>query len=303
MDGQTVGLVGLGLMGSAMARRLIQRGFTVVGFDIVPDRMKAAVVDGVRPATSPGDLATQAGTIILSVTSTRDVIEVVAGDNGLCAPARIGANVVVDTSTTEIGATHEIAAHLRDRKGVPFVDAPVSGGPAACETGTLAIMAGGSIGGFAAAEAVLKHLGTTTHMGETGAGQATKLINQTLVLNNFVVIAEALRLAEAYGVDAKKVPTALASGHAGSNLLPVLFERMIARDWTPTGYARQILKDLEMVGAAAKAEGLATPMTAQATTMFRMLVGGGRGEEDGAAVLELLPEAKAQTAATPEDQS
>ncbi|MEM9030078.1 MAG: NAD-binding protein [Pseudomonadota bacterium] len=127
-------------------------------------------------------------------------------------------------------------------------------------------------------------------MGAAGTGQATKLVNQILVLNNFVVMAEALRMAEAFGVEAEKIPDALASGYAGSNLLPSVFERMVPRDWTPTGYARQVLKDLEMIEAAAKDRKLAMPVTGQSLMLYRMLVGMGRGERDCTAVFDLLPE-------------
>lgn len=197
--------------------------------------------------------------------------------------------VFVDHSTTEIETTRRLADLLVERAGMSMVDAPVSGGPGAAEAGTLAIMAGGSDEAIAKVAPLMAKLGTFTHMGGPGAGQATKLVNQTLVLTNYCVIAEALRLAESYGVDAAKIPQALASGYAGSNLLPVLMKRMIARDWTPTGYARQVLKDLEMLNEAARSRHLAMPMAAQALTLFRMLVAQGKSELDGAAVLEVLP--------------
>jgi 3-hydroxyisobutyrate dehydrogenase-like beta-hydroxyacid dehydrogenase len=199
--------------------------------------------------------------------------------------------VLVDLSTTEIDTTRLLAAKL-EAQGMAFVDAPVSGGPGAAEAGTLAIMAGGTGAAIDSIRPVMGKLGRFTHMGGVGAGQATKLVNQTLVLTNYCVMAEALRLAEAYGVEAAKIPHALATGHAGSNLLPVLFERMIARDFAPKGYARQVLKDLEMLHAAAKAQHLAMPMAGQALTLFRMLVGQGKSELDAAAVLTLLPEAE-----------
>lgn len=103
-------------------------------------------------------------------------------------------------------------------------------------------------------------------------------------------MAEALRLAEAYGVDAAKIPVALASGHAGSNLLPVLFERMIARDFAPRGFARQVLKDLEMLHQAAGVRHLSMPMTTQALTLYRLLIAQGKSELDAAAILTLYPE-------------
>jgi len=129
-----------------------------------------------------------------------------------------------------------------------------------------------------------------THMGPTGAGQATKLVNQALCLTNYCVVAEGLRLAEAYGVDARKIPAALAPGLANSAVLQAIYPRMVERDFAPRGYARQVLKDLEMLHEATRSLHLAMPMAAQATTLFRMLVAQGHSELDGAAVVTLLPE-------------
>ena len=128
-----------------------------------------------------------------------------------------------------------------------------------------------------------------THMGGAGTGQATKLVNQTLVLTNYCVLAEALRLAQAYGVDARRIPEALAPGHAGSNLLNALFPRMIAEDFTPLGFARQVLKDLEMLQGAAREKHLAMPMASQALTLYRLLVAAGKSELDATAVVTLYP--------------
>ncbi len=126
---------------------------------------------------------------------------------------------------------------------------------------------------------------TFTHLGGVGAGQVTKMVNQILVLNNYCVLAEAL--AEAAGIDASKIPDALASGYAGSNLLKAVFPRMIARDFEPAGYARQILKDLDMVHDIAKSLKVPTPMSSQAASLFRILVSKGHAEKDGIAVLKL----------------
>jgi 3-hydroxyisobutyrate dehydrogenase len=158
--------------------------------------------------------------------------------------------------------------------------------------GTLAIMAGGEATAIERVRPVLERLGRLTHMGPVGAGQATKLVNQALVLTNYCVIAEALRLAEAYDVDAKLVPAALAPGHAGSNLLPILFERMIARDFAPRGYARQVLKDLEMLDQAANERSVVMPMAAQALSLYRQLIAEGKSELDGSAVLTLHSETR-----------
>jgi 3-hydroxyisobutyrate dehydrogenase-like beta-hydroxyacid dehydrogenase len=150
-------------------------------------------------------------------------------------------------------------------------------------------MAGGAEGDVGRVARLLTDLGHWTHMGPLGAGQATKLVNQALVLTNYCVIAEAVRLAQAFGVDAARIPEALKTGHAGSNLLPAILPRMVEEDFAPRGFARQILKDLEMLNGAAKAHHLPMPMSAQAMTLFRLLVAQGRGGDDGSAVVTLYP--------------
>jgi 3-hydroxyisobutyrate dehydrogenase-like beta-hydroxyacid dehydrogenase len=237
-------------------------------------------------------VALRSDIVLTCLTATKNLEEVIEGSDGIANAGRLDGKVLVDHSTADIDTTKRLAAALADKTGMTFVDAPVSGGPGAAETGTLAIMAGGNADALSQALPVLSHLGRVTHMGGVGAGQATKLVNQALVLTNYCVIAEALRIAEAYGIDAAKVPEALAQGHAGSNLLPVLFERMIARDFAPRGYARQVLKDLEMLNDAAKSKHLPLPMAGQALTLFRLLNAQGKSDLDGSAVLTLWPDAK-----------
>ncbi len=210
------------------------------------------------------------------------------GPRGLTAAKAPRGKVMVDHSTTELEATKRIAAAL-DGKGMMFVDAPVSGGPGAAKAGTLAIMAGGADAAVAKVAAVLRDLGSLTHMGPAGTGQATKLVNQTIVLTNYCVLAEALRLAQAYGVDAAKIPQALKAGFAGSNMLGPIFPQMLAEDFAPRGFARQVLKDLEMLQGAARDKHLAMPMASQALTLYRLLVAAGKSELDAAAVVTLYP--------------
>src|SRR5262249_41171055 len=136
---------------------------------------------------------------------------------------------------------------------------------------------------------VMEWLGLLTHVGPVGAGQATKLVNQALVLTNYCVIAEARRLAEAYGVDAKGIPAALAPGHPGPHLRTLLFGRMIARDFAPRGYARQVLKDLEMLSQAASERRVAMPMAGLALNLYRQLIAQGKSELDASAILTLHP--------------
>jgi 3-hydroxyisobutyrate dehydrogenase-like beta-hydroxyacid dehydrogenase len=282
-----IGFIGLGLMGAGFTKRLVGCGHHVLGYDLDPARVAEAQGWGVEPAGSPAEAASRADLVFVCVTTSAAVREVILG---LVAAGGLTGKIVIDVSTTEMGITREIAAAVAGARGA-FIDAPVSGGPPAAEAGTLAIMAGGETSAVEAAGPVLEQLGLATHMGPTGAGQATKLVNQALCLTNYVICAEGLRLAEAYGVDASRIPAALAPGLGNSAVLQAIFPRMVAKDYAPRGYARQILKDLELVHEATRAEHLAMPMLSQALTMFRLMVSQGKSELDGAGIVTLLPEA------------
>jgi len=284
----TVGFVGLGLMGQAFTQRLAERSHRIVGFDIDDEKVKAAAAWGVAPASSAAAVAEAADLVLVCVINTAAVEDVATGPRGLTAAPNIAGKICIDVSTTEIEATHRVAAALGAR-GMDFVDAPVSGGPGAAKAGTLAIMAGGSEAAIAKITPLMRELGDFTHMGEVGTGQATKLVNQTIVLTNFCVLAEALRLAQAYGVDAAKIPEALKAGFAGSNMLGPIFPQMLAEDFKPRGFARQVLKDLEMLQTAARDRHLAMPMAAQALTLYRLLNASGKAELDAASVVSLYP--------------
>lgn len=286
---ETIGFIGLGLMGAGFCKRLLATGRKVVGYDLDPARRAEAEALGVALAASPAEVAERANPVFIAVTTTKAVQAVVSGDGGILSAKPQPGAIVIDFSTTEIGVTKALAAALAEA-GIGFIDAPVSGGPPAAEAGKLAIMAGGAPEMIAAVRPLAESLGLLTHMGAVGAGQATKLVNQALCLTNYVVVAESLRLAEAYGVDAGKIPAALAPGLGNSAVLQAMMPRMVARDFAPKGYARQVLKDLEMLMEAGREQHLAMPMVAQATTLYRMLVAQGDSELDAIAVLKMLPE-------------
>jgi 3-hydroxyisobutyrate dehydrogenase-like beta-hydroxyacid dehydrogenase len=275
-------------MGQGFTRRLVEKGYRVVGFDADEGKTGAAAEWGVTPARSAAEVAEAAEIILVSVINTAAVEDVALGPRGLIGASNATGKIMIDHSTTELEATKRIAAALAQR-GMMFVDAPVSGGPGAAKAGTLAIMAGGSDAAIARIAPIMRDLGSFTHMGPVGTGQATKLVNQTIVLTNYCVLAEALRLAQSYGVDAAKIPQALKAGFAGSNMLGPLFPQMLAEDFVPRGFARQVLKDLEMLQAAAAARHLAMPMASQALTLYRLLVASGKSELDATAVVTLYP--------------
>jgi 3-hydroxyisobutyrate dehydrogenase len=282
-----IGFIGLGLMGHAATKALVERGHTVTGYDILADKVEAARGHDVQAAASPAEVASKSDVVMVSVTSTDAVRAVVFGEAGVATSDGAG-KVLIDLSTTEVPATQDMAERLKSASNMGWVDAPVSGGPEAAGTGSLAIMAGGSEADMRIAEPALSELaGVLTDMGPVGSGQVTKMVNQVLVLNSYVLLAEALALAEAGGVDAAKIPAALGTGHAGSNLLQAVFPRMAERDFEPRGYARQALKDLDMVKELARGLKTPTPMTGQAAELFRVLVTKGHGETDGTAILKM----------------
>ncbi len=284
-----VGLIGLGYMGSAMARRLLERGRTVVGFDIDDTKMKAVAEGGVTCVRSPAEAARDTQAVIVCVTSTASVEQAVFGAAGLAEAGSRG-QILVDMSTTDAEETRRMAERLAEETGMAWIDAPVSGGPPAAEKGTLAMMAGGEPAVFERVKPLLDDLtAKVTLMGPVGAGQVTKMINQVLCLTLFPILAEALKLGENAGVDVARIPEALGDGYAGSNLLRHMFPRMVARQYEPpAAFARQVLKDLDMVYDLAKKTATPTPMCDQARALYRLLVARGHGESDPIALLKLF---------------
>ncbi|MCF3934681.1 NAD(P)-dependent oxidoreductase [Acuticoccus sp. M5D2P5] len=282
-----VAFIGLGLMGTGFTRRLNETGHTIAGYDVDAARLSAASAWGVTAAASPKESAATADIVMICVTTSKAMKEVVLGKGGLLEGS-VSGKTIVDFSTCEIPVTRAVAEAVVEAGGT-FIDAPVSGGPGQAELGTLAIMAGGSDAALSTARPVLENLGKVTHMGDVGAGQATKLVNQALCLTNYCVVAEGLRIAEAFGVDASKIPEALEPGLGNSAVLQAVYPRMVAEDFAPRGYARQILKDFEMLIEATREKHISLPMAFQAATLYRMLCAGGDAELDGSAVVKLIP--------------
>lgn len=287
MQAGTIGYVGLGKMGEGFTARLMELGHNVLGYDIDGERCREAEARGVKIAASPAEVFAACDVTLVCVISTAAVADVVSGPNGFTSVGATTGKIVVDHSTTELETTKRLARELKERTGAGFVDAPVSGGPNGAAAGKLAIMAGGDQATIDAVQPLMEQLSARfAHMGEVGAGQATKLVNQVLVLANYVVIAEAVNLGKKLGIDVAQIPHALATGHAGGNLLNDLLPRMVERDFAPRGYARQILKDLNLVQHTAG--DLPLPMVATATSLYRLLIAQGKSELDGAAIVALL---------------
>jgi len=194
----------------------------------------------------------------------------------------------VDFSTVKVDKGRAFSAKLRDKTGCGWIDAPVSGGPPACAAGNLTIMAGGDAAEVDRVRPLMADIaGQFTLMGPSGAGLTAKMINQLIVGCTHAVMAEAAVLAEAAGIDAARIPDCLAGGYADSSMLQKLYPRIIARDFAPQGYARQLLKDLEMLNEFAGGLKAPLPMSGQALTLYRMLIHLGHSELDTAAIFKL----------------
>jgi 3-hydroxyisobutyrate dehydrogenase len=282
-----IGYVGVGLMGMPMAKRLLSLGYAVRAFDISAQRIAEARDAGATTASSAADAVRGVDLVLLNLPTPEAVEAATFGENGVASALR-PPQLLVDFSTIKVYQCKVFAQRLREMTGVNWIDAPVSGGPPASGSGTLTVMAGGEVAEIEKLRPFFSDVaGRFTHMGPTGAGMATKMLNQLIVGSGHAVMAEAVVLAEAAGIDPARLPECLAGGLADSLLLQRLYPRMVKRDFAPQGYVRQLLKDLEMVNEFAGALKAPTPMMSEALTLYRMLAHLGHTELDTAAVLKL----------------
>ena len=279
--------IGLGLMGGPMSAHLVARGWTVRGFDTVQERRDAAAARGVQICASARETAQGAGLVLLNLPTTDAVEDVMFGAQGL-AQVMQPPQRVVDFSTIAVDRGRDFIARLQAQSGCSWVDAPVSGGPAAAGAGTLTVMAGAHEDDRDAVAPLMADVAARfTVLGPPGSGLVAKMLNQLMVGCLHATVAEFTVLAETAGIEADLVPQALAGGHADGVLFQQIYPRMRSRDFAPRGYVRQLLKDLDMVLAFAKDLQVPTPMTAQAQTLYRMLAHLGHTELDTSAVFKL----------------
>jgi 3-hydroxyisobutyrate dehydrogenase len=287
-DGRpAIGYLGIGLMGLPMTRRLLGKGYRVTVWNRTRERILPLLGEGAAEGADPAAVVRACDVVLMCVLDTKAVEQVVLGPGGVALGGAPG-KVLVDHSTIVAERSRAMAEGLRTRTGMGWVDAPVSGGPPAAAEGQLAIMAGGLDEDVEKVRPVMADLSQRfTHMGPPGAGQASKMINQTIVGSTFAVLAEALRLAENAGIDAARIPECLQGGYADSRMLQHFYPRMAKRDFAPAGFARQMLKDLDMVQDLAKSTATPMPMVSQATMLYRLLVSRGHGGVDTIGLLKL----------------
>jgi 2-hydroxy-3-oxopropionate reductase len=286
---ETIGFIGLGVMGKPMAKHLLTAGHPL----IVHNRSRRAVEElagaGAIAAASAAEVARQASIVITMLPDTPDVDLVLTGDSGVLSSLQKGA-VVIDMSSISPGATKRLAARVAERGGA-MLDAPVSGGEIGAINASLSIMVGGERAVFERVRPILARMGTPeriVYIGESGAGQVCKICNQMAIGGALAGVSEAFALAKKAGVDAASVRQALLGGFAASRVLEVHGERMLNANYTPGFRTRLYQKDLRIANEAAAANGVAIPATALVTQLVNALVAAGGADLDYSAVGTVL---------------
>lgn len=263
MTKQNIAFLGIGLMGRPMASRLAQAGHTVHVWNRTAAKAEDLRATGAIPHLSAAQAVREADIVISMLESGAIVGQVIDSAAAALRPGTLW----IDMSSTQHGEA--LAFHTKlQAAGIDFLDAPVSGGVAGAEAGSLAIMAGGHLDDFARAEAILSALGRPTLVGPAGSGQVAKLCNQLIVGGTLNIVAEALLLAQAAGADPTAVRSAIRGGFAESRILDMHGQRMLDRNFMPGGQVKSQLKDLRNVLVAAADAGVVLPVTALVTDNY-----------------------------------
>jgi 3-hydroxyisobutyrate dehydrogenase len=270
-----------------MVHNLLRAGFDLTVWNRTAARTEEPAKLGASVASSPAELASRCDVISLCVSDTPDAEEVITGDQGVIHGIRPGA-LVIDHSTISPRVTRELAAHLAE-KNAHMLDAPVSGGSEGAANGTLSIMVGGDEEQFNRAMPILQAVGKTiTHVGDHGAGQMVKLVNQILVVVTQLGVSEALLFAQAGKLDLEKTIEAVKGGAAGSWMLANRGPQMIRRDWRPGFTIDLQQKDLRLVLEAADELGIPAVGTSLVFQLYRTLQAQGLGSEGNHALVKAL---------------
>ena len=278
-----VGFIGLGVMGSGMARCLLRHGHALVVQARRPEAWAGWHEAGATVASTPRELAGQCGIVLLCVSDADAVAQVLFGPEGIASGLASGA-VVIDASTIAPASARDFAQQLAPQ-GVTYLDAPVSGGQQGAEAGTLACMIGGLAAAVDAVRPVLTAFcQSVTHVGQVGAGQTVKACNQIAVASAMLVVAEAVAFARAHGVDPVVMRQVLLASTARSVVLERHGQRVIEGAFVPGFRAELMRKDLRLALQAAAASGVALQTTPLVEALADALCASGRAGWDWSAV-------------------
>ena len=284
---ESVGFVGIGIMGGGMVRNLAKTGLKPRIWNRTRSRLDEFVAEGFEVAEDPAELAAASDVVITCVSDTPDVEKVVLGERGVIEGVKAG-SLVIDMSTISPRATVEVGRRLAE-KDVHMLDAPISGGSEGAAKGTLSIMVGGEAEQVERAMPFFHAMGKTiTHVGPLGAGQKVKLVNQILVVVNALAVSEALLFAQAGGLDLEKTLEAVIPGAAGSWMLQFRGPQVVKRDWRPGFTIDLQQKDVRLVLEAADQTGVPVLGTSLVFNLYRTLQAEGLGAEGNHALVKAL---------------
>jgi 3-hydroxyisobutyrate dehydrogenase len=290
----TIGFIGLGNMGGPMAINLVKAGHRVLGFDLSATAMATHAKAGGEEAASVAELAAAADVIVTMLPAGKHVRQIYQGEGGILEAAKPG-TVMIDSSTIDVDSARAVS-DAAIAKGMKMVDAPVSGGVAGAAAGTLTFMVGGPDEAFEAAKPYLDVMGKTiVHAGGAGTGQAAKICNNMILGISMIAVSEAFVLAEKLGLDKQKLfdISSTASGQCWSltSYCPVpgpLPTSPANRDYQPGFAAAMMLKDLKLAQEAAGSAGAATPLGAEAASLYALFCNSGGADQDFSGIVKFL---------------
>ena len=289
-----IGWIGTGVMGAPMCGHLLDAGYACTVTTRTRARADALVARGARWAETPAEVAAQSDVVFAIVGLPADLREVVLGAQGIASAAREG-QVFVDMTTSEPSLAVELAATLA-ALGVAAIDAPVSGGDVGAREARLSIMIGGEADAVARVRPCFERLGhTIVHQGGPGAGQHTKMVNQTLIATNMIGICEGLLYAHRAGLDPETVLASVSSGAAASWSLSNLAPRIVGGDFAPGFLVEHFVKDMGIALAEASRMGLSLPGLALAHALYNAVIAQGHGRAGTQALALALAQFSGQT--------
>ncbi|MBU96789.1 MAG: 2-hydroxy-3-oxopropionate reductase [Dehalococcoidia bacterium] len=267
MNNERIGFVGLGMMGLPMAKNLVEAGYTVTVFDLDAGAIEEAQEFGASPASTGAEVAAQSDIIITMVPDSPHVEAAIAGNGGIIEGIR-AESVVIEMSTI-LPETGKRMAELLAEKGADFVDAPVTGGVAGAEAGSMSILVGGDAEAFERTLPVLSILGgDITHMGPVGAGHTTKIANQLIGVATLAGLSEAFVLAKKSGLDMQTFYAAVKNGAGRSWALETLGPKILKGDFSPGFMVKHMQKDLRLAGQLADDTGTSIPTTSLIAQLY-----------------------------------
>ncbi|HTX07825.1 MAG TPA: NAD(P)-dependent oxidoreductase [Solirubrobacteraceae bacterium] len=285
----TIGFIGLGRMGGPMCRNIVRAGFDVLAYDLSSDAVRACTAAGAGAAGSIAELAGAADVIFSSLPMPSDVEAAALGAGGVAAHARPG-TAYFDLSTNSPAAARRIAAEL-ERGGIAMFDAPVSGGPAGAEAGTLALMVGGDEALFDEHRTLLETIGSNViYVGPIGSGLVVKLINNLLGLVSVAAACEGLMLGAQAGVDVRVLDSVIRCSSGDSGAYRALADRALSGDYAAAFALDLAYKDVHLALELADELGVPAPLGASTHNLMRMARGMGLGDQDPTVMMRVYEE-------------